>query len=158
VIIERQNLFLDPVQLSPQCCEAHPRNLWHPFVPWIGDNIEQFLDTIASDRRHDPELSEMSTDRIDHSGLLPDEQMARAMEHQAALLLRGRSRHRQVGVPILATNPIRSTIINRNMECSPSLRHNDLALSSGGIIAHSRAFRSVEFVPLSALPDGPLMV
>jgi hypothetical protein len=31
----------------------------------------------------------MSADRIDHRGLLADEQMARAMEHQAALLLRG---------------------------------------------------------------------
>ena len=30
----------------------------------------------------------MSADRIDHSGLLTDEQMTRAVEHQAALLLR----------------------------------------------------------------------
>jgi len=45
------------------------------------------LHAIASDRRNDPELGKMGTDGVDHRGLLADEQMARAMEHQAALLL-----------------------------------------------------------------------
>ena len=45
------------------------------------------LDTIAPDRRDDPELGQMRADRIDHCGLLPDKEMASAMEHQAALLL-----------------------------------------------------------------------
>src|SRR5258708_31686179 len=36
----------------------------------------------------------MGTDRIDHCGLLPDEEMARAMEHQAALLLGRLGRHK----------------------------------------------------------------
>ena len=67
--------------------ETRARNLRHPFVTWVGDDLEQFLDTIASDRRDDPELGKMGTDRIDHRGLLADEQMARAVEHQAALLL-----------------------------------------------------------------------
>ena len=49
--------------------------------------LEQLLDTMAPDRRHDPELCEMGTDRIDYRGLLANEQMACAMEHQAALLL-----------------------------------------------------------------------
>ena len=35
----------------------------------------------------DAKLGKVSPDRIDHRGLLPDEQMARAMEHQPALLL-----------------------------------------------------------------------
>src|SRR5258708_4693784 len=42
---------------------------------------------IASDRCDDPELGKMGTDRIDHRRLLADEEMARAMEHQATLLL-----------------------------------------------------------------------
>ena len=46
------------------------------------------LDTIASGRRDDPELGQVSTDGIDHRGLLADEQMAGAMQRQAALLLR----------------------------------------------------------------------
>jgi hypothetical protein len=43
---------------------------------------QQFLDTIASDRRDDPELGKMGADRIDHSCLPADEQMARAIERQ----------------------------------------------------------------------------
>jgi len=35
----------------------------------------------------------VSPDRIDHSGLLVDEQIARAMEHQAAPLLGGLGRN-----------------------------------------------------------------
>src|SRR5260370_26748475 len=35
----------------------------------------------------------MGADRVDHSRLLPDEEMARAMQHQAALLLGGLGRH-----------------------------------------------------------------
>src|SRR5260221_9792409 len=35
------------------------RDLGHPFVTWVGDDPEQFLDTIASDRCDDPELGKM---------------------------------------------------------------------------------------------------
>ena len=63
---------------------GQPREL---AVTCIGDDIEQLLDTLASDRRDDPELGKMGADRIDHRGLLADEEMARAVEHQAALLL-----------------------------------------------------------------------
>jgi hypothetical protein len=55
--------------------------------------MEQFLDALAPDRRDDSELGKMGADRIDHRGLLPDEQMARAVEHEAALLLRRLGRH-----------------------------------------------------------------
>src|SRR5262249_14264459 len=51
------------------------------------------FNTIAPDRRNDPEFGKMGADRIDYSGLLADEQMAGAMEHQAALLLRRLGRH-----------------------------------------------------------------
>jgi hypothetical protein len=56
-------------------------------VAWIGEDIEQFLDTVTPDWRNDPELSKMGPDCIDHGGLLANEQMAGAVEHQAALLL-----------------------------------------------------------------------
>jgi hypothetical protein len=36
----------------------------HPFVIGIGDDPEQLLDTMASYRRYDPELSKMGTDRM----------------------------------------------------------------------------------------------
>ena len=60
-----------------------------PFVVRIGSDFEQLIDTLASDRRDDPERGKMSTDRIDHGGLLADKEMARAMQHQATLLLGG---------------------------------------------------------------------
>src|SRR5664280_3504974 len=50
--------------------------------------MQQFSHTFASDRRDNAELSKMRPDRIDHRGLLADEQMAGAVKHQAALLLR----------------------------------------------------------------------
>ena len=41
----------------------------------------------------DAELGKMGPDHIDHSGLLTDEQMTRAMERQTALLLGGLGRN-----------------------------------------------------------------
>jgi hypothetical protein len=87
VVPKLQDLFLEPAQLSPESSEAHPCNLGHLFVTWIGDDIEQLLDPLAANRSGDPELGKMSPDHIDHCGLLADEQMARAMERQTALLL-----------------------------------------------------------------------
>jgi hypothetical protein len=52
------------------------------------------FNTIAPDRRNDAEFRKMGADRIDHCGLLTDEQMAGAVEHQAALLLERLSRHK----------------------------------------------------------------
>ena len=49
---------------------------------------------MAPDRCNDPELGKMSPDRIDHRSLLADEQMARAVQHQTALLLGGLGRHK----------------------------------------------------------------
>ena len=85
--VELQNLLLEPAQLSAECCETRTRDLRNSLVIWIGNDIEQLLDTIASDRRNDPKLGKMGPDRIDHRSLLADEQMARAMQHQTALLL-----------------------------------------------------------------------
>ena len=59
-------------------CQVGLGNLWRAFVTWIGDDPEQFLDAIAADRRDDSELCKMGTDRIDHRGLLADEEMAGA--------------------------------------------------------------------------------
>src|SRR5450759_5166480 len=85
--VELQYLLLDPPQLSPECRKTRTGYLRNSLVVWIGDTIEQFLDTVAPDRCNDPELGKMGPDCIDHCSLLTDEQMARAVEHQAALLL-----------------------------------------------------------------------
>src|SRR5258706_2684522 len=70
----------------PKHARGHFRN---SLVVWIGDDIEQLLHTVTPDRRNDPELGKMGPDCIDHRGLLTDEQMAGAMEHQATLLFGG---------------------------------------------------------------------
>src|SRR5258707_11366271 len=87
--IELQDLLLDPAQLSSECQETRTGHFRNSLVVWIGDDIEQLLDTVTPDRRNDPELGKMGPDCIDHRGLLTDEQMAGAMEHQATLLFRG---------------------------------------------------------------------
>ena len=85
--VKLQDLGFQHPQLGAKRSQARARHLGQPSVAWIGDDIEQVLYTMASDPRHDPELGKMRADRIDHCGLLPDEEMARAVEHQAALLL-----------------------------------------------------------------------
>ena len=85
--VELQDLLLEPIQLSPKCRETRTGYFRNSLVTWIGDDIEQFLDPLASDRSDDPELSKMGPDHIDHRSLLANEQMARAMERQTALLL-----------------------------------------------------------------------
>ena len=55
--------------------------------------MQQFGDPFAPDRRDNAELGKVSSDRINHRGLLADEQMACAMKHQAALLLGRLGRH-----------------------------------------------------------------
>src|SRR5271169_6395165 len=91
--VELQDLLLDPAQLSPECRETRTSYLRNSLVVWIGYDIEQFLDTVTPDRCNDPELGKMGPDCIDHRGLLTDEQMTRAVQHQAALLLGSLGRH-----------------------------------------------------------------
>ncbi|MGB8742531.1 MAG: hypothetical protein WCD52_20475 [Xanthobacteraceae bacterium] len=45
------------------------------------------FDTIAPDRRDDPELGKMRADDVDHRGLLANKQMTGTVQRQAALLL-----------------------------------------------------------------------
>jgi hypothetical protein len=62
-------------------------NVRQPLIVCIGSDLEQLFNTIASDRRNDPKLRKMSTNDVDHRGLLADEQVTGPMQRQAALLL-----------------------------------------------------------------------
>ena len=44
--------------------------------------MQQFRDSFAPYQRDNAELGEVSSDRINHRGLLADEQMASAVKHQ----------------------------------------------------------------------------
>jgi hypothetical protein len=72
--IELQDLFLKAKQLSAERGKARAGNLGHPFVARVGNNMEQFGDSFAPDRGDNAELGKVSSDRINHRGLLADEQ------------------------------------------------------------------------------------
>src|SRR5215467_15840363 len=74
-------------QLSPKSSHTGPGYLGEPGVVDIDDDFEQLLDTPAPDRCDDSELGKVRPDGIDDGRLLANEQMSRAMEAQAALLL-----------------------------------------------------------------------
>ncbi len=85
--IELQDLSLQHLQLGAESDHTSTRNLGQPLVTGIGGDRKQLFDTIASDRRDDPELRQMSADDVDHRGLLADEQVPCTVQRQAALLL-----------------------------------------------------------------------
>src|SRR5437868_14646197 len=101
--IELQNLLLDTEQLSTERGKARTGNLRHPLVARVGNNMQQFRDSFTPNRRHDTELSEVRPDRINHRSLLADEQMARAVKHQATLLLRRLGRHERMLARVTAS-------------------------------------------------------
>ena len=92
--IELQDLLFEAEQLCTERGNARAGNLRQPLVARVGNNMQQFRDSFTPNWRDDTELSEVPPDRINHCSLLADEQMACAMKHQAALLLRHGRRRR----------------------------------------------------------------
>jgi len=80
--VKLQDLGFQHPQLNTESSKTLARHLGQPAVARIGNDLEQIHDTIPSNPRYDPELGKMRADRIDHGGLLSDEEMARAMQHQ----------------------------------------------------------------------------
>ena len=74
--VEFQNLLFQPSQLSSECQETRAGYLRDSLVVGIGDDLQQFLDTIAADRRDNPKLGKMGPYRIDDRGLLTDASVA----------------------------------------------------------------------------------
>ena len=60
--IELQNLLLEAEQLSAERGKARTGNLWHPLVVRVRNNMQQFRDTFAPDRRDNAELGEVRSD------------------------------------------------------------------------------------------------
>jgi hypothetical protein len=57
--IELQDLRLEHAQLRAKGEKTFAGDLWHAMVIWIGDDVEQLLDTVAADRRDSPEFGKM---------------------------------------------------------------------------------------------------
>src|SRR5712672_2681308 len=64
--IELQNLPLEAEQLIAKRGKARTANLRHPFVARIGNNMQQFGDSLTPDRRDNAELGKVSPDRVNH--------------------------------------------------------------------------------------------
>src|SRR5262249_49502728 len=78
---------LQHLQLSSKSCNTFARHIGKPLIARIGNDTEQLFNTPSSDRCDNAELGKMGADRVDHGGLLADEEMAGAVKHQPALLL-----------------------------------------------------------------------
>ena len=71
-------------------------------IRFASNDLQQFLDPVTPLRSHNAELGQMRPHGIDQLGPLPHQKIARAMQHQPALLLRrfdlykthGRASHR----------------------------------------------------------------
>ena len=85
--VKLQDLRLQHPQLGAKGGETRPCNLRHALVAGIRDNSKQLLNTLPSHRGYNFELGHVGADGIDHRGLLANEKLAGAMQHQAALLL-----------------------------------------------------------------------
>src|SRR3979411_1475598 len=82
--IKLQDLPLETEQLIAKRGKARTANRRHPFVARIGNNMQQFGDSFSPYRGDNAELGKVSPDRVNHRGLLADEQMAGAVKHQAS--------------------------------------------------------------------------
>jgi hypothetical protein len=91
--VEFQYLGLQYAQLAAESSKTRASQLWEPAVGCISDDFQQLFDTPAPDGGDNPELGKICADRINDGSLLADEEMARPVEHQTALLLDRLGRH-----------------------------------------------------------------
>jgi len=100
-------------------------NLRHALVAGIRDNSKRLFNTLPSHRGYDSELGHVGADGIDHRALLANEELAGAMQRQAALLL-GRL---GLDKPIARASLSRSNIRNRSVAIAPVLQKTSRAAS-----------------------------
>src|SRR5258708_6291240 len=89
VSISDVDAFLNEVGSTPSGAgSANGTKIFYAADRRWRDRPKQFRGSFAPDRGDNAELGEVRSDRINHRGLLAYEQMACAVKHQAALLLR----------------------------------------------------------------------
>ena len=62
--IKLQNLLFQAEELTAERDKTCARNCRHPFLGWVGNNMQQLLDALAPDRRNNAELRKVSSDRV----------------------------------------------------------------------------------------------
>jgi hypothetical protein len=98
--IECQYQGFQRQQLGAESGDALARYFWEPGVLCIGDNFEQLLHTIASNRRDDPDLGKVRANRIDDGGLLADEEKPGAMKASTYRRLRSPLHNAHLSMPL----------------------------------------------------------
>ena len=68
--IELQNLLLEGEQLSTERGKARAGNLRHPPVVRVGNDVQQFRDSFAPDRRDNAKFGKVRSDRITNQSLI----------------------------------------------------------------------------------------
>src|SRR5215467_2480394 len=91
--VELQNLSLQRSQLTAESSKARACHFREPAVGCISDDFQQLLDAPAPDGGDDTEFGKIRADRNNDGSLLTDEEMARPVEHETALLLDCLGRH-----------------------------------------------------------------
>jgi len=87
--VELQNLLLEAEQLSTERGKARAGNLRHTFVARVGNNMQQFRNPFAPDWARQCETRRGARgSKLITAVCWRHEQMAVAVKHQAALLLR----------------------------------------------------------------------
>jgi len=69
-LVEFEDLRLQHPQLCTESGQTLARDLRHAIILRISHNIEQLLNAVAPDRRHDAKLGKMRPDGIDDGILL----------------------------------------------------------------------------------------
>jgi hypothetical protein len=88
LLLGGMDLRTERQELPRQTFQADPCNRRQPGILRIGNDAEKLLDLRHADRRDDAELGHMGAHGVDQHGALANQQFARPVQHQDALLLR----------------------------------------------------------------------
>ena len=80
-LLDRAYHRMQRLELSCQYDQARTGINGQTGILFVRNDRQQLFKPLASLRCHHPELSQMRSQRIDHLGLLPQQEIARAMLH-----------------------------------------------------------------------------
>ena len=92
-LVELGDLRLDPDQHRRQRLECDPSRGGEIRVRLVLKISDQLARVASALRHHDAQFGEVTAQGIDQGGSLPDQEIAGAVQHEGALLLRGLDRN-----------------------------------------------------------------